>query len=442
MRESVPERRAGIHRREIVEMSMRYVIIGNSAAGSTAAVTLRRMDPDGEITIVTEEPYDAYSRPLISYYLKGKTTLEKSYLRTPSFYEENRITVLKNTKARKIDTATKTVFFENDGALDYDKLLLATGSVPFVPPIEGVGGKANVFGFLNFEHAEKIKEYAKPSHQAVVIGGGLIGLKAAEGLSKLCCKVTVIELADRLLPTILDKEAARIVGNHIEENGISFLLGTSIREAYPAPGSDLVGQVMLTTGETLECDLLVLAVGVRPNTALAANAGIRIERGILTDEHLETSVPDIYAAGDCTVSTDLLDRQMKILALWPNAVEQGELAATAMAGGEAVFKGGFAMNAIDFFGMHIMTAGLINPTGEEYEVRIAVHDRSYRKLVIREGTLVGYILIGDPDRTGIYTSLISEKTPLDQLRKDILEEISMLSLDNRDRKIRLYGGES
>ncbi len=279
-------------------MKKRYLIIGNSAAGNSAACTLRRMDPDGCITIVSEEKYDAYSRPLISYYLKGKTTIEKSFLKKPSFYEEQNIKVMKNVKAQGIDTAEKMVSLDNGEKLPYDKLLLATGSIPFVPPMEGVADQKNVFTFLDFANAEKIKSYAKPSHKAIVIGGGLIGLKAAEGLSKLCGTVTVIELADRLLPTILDKQAAEIVGAHIAEHGISYVLETSVKTANSSPEGDRISSVTLKTGETLECDLFVIAVGVRPNTALAAGAGIKVERGIVTDRQLQTSVPDIYAAGD------------------------------------------------------------------------------------------------------------------------------------------------
>lgn len=441
-------------------MIRRYVIIGNGAAGNSAAITLRKTDPESDITVVTQEKYDSYSRPLISYYLKDMITIDKAYLNSSSFYKEQRIKVIKNTLAQKIDTAKKEIELEGRRNIAYDKLLLATGSVPFIPSIEGVSSQENVFTFLNFADAEKIRRYVKSSYNAVIVGGGLIGLKAAEGLSKICEKVTVIELADRLLPAILDSQAAGIVGSHIKGYGINFITGTSIEKAFNRnPDTDdayknekirdsekvrdHISSVITKNGKKIDCDLLIIAVGVRPNTALAADAGIKVERGIITDSHLRTSNTDIYAAGDCTLSKDILDHQAKIFALWPNAVEQGEIAAKAMAGEGILFEGSFAMNAIDFFGLHIVTAGLINPTGDEYKIQISLkyEEKSYRKLVIRDGILVGYILIGDINRAGIYTSLISEKTPLNEFGSDILEEISMLSFDIKNRQTRMNGEE-
>ncbi|MHB1483407.1 MAG: NAD(P)/FAD-dependent oxidoreductase [Saccharofermentanales bacterium] len=425
-------------------MKKHYVIIGNGAAGTSAAITLRKTDSGSDITMITQEKYDSYSRPLISYFLKDLITMDKAYLHGSSFYKEQRIKVMKNTLVSKIDTAKKEIILDDGREIAYDKLLLATGSIPFVPAIEGVSSQENVFTFLNFADAEKIRKYVKPAHKAVVVGGGLIGLKAAEGLSKICRKVTVIELADRILPTILDSQAAGIVGSHIKESGISYITGTSIDKAFNVENEHArIGSVITKNGKKIECDLLVMAVGVRPNIVLASDAGIKTERGILTDSHLRTSDPDIYAAGDCALSNDILDHQSKILALWPNAVEQGEIAAKAMSGADVSFEGSFAMNAIDFFGLHIVTAGLINPSGDEYSIMISSNEtkKSYRKLVIRDGILVGYILIGDIDRAGIYTSLISEKTPLSEIGGDILQEVSMLSFGGDDRKTRMNGGE-
>ena len=182
-----------------------------------------------------------------------------------------------------------------------------------------------MFTFLTMGESERLKDYAKPNMHAVIIGAGLIGLKAAEGLRPLVSSVTVVELANKVLPSILDDEAAPTVQAHLNANGVETLLGDTVTKAH---GDEKITAVTLNSGKTLPCDLLVLAVGVRPNTALAESADAEVARGITVNrETMETTVPDIFAAGDCVRSFDILDGQEKIIALWPNAVREGKTAA-------------------------------------------------------------------------------------------------------------------
>lgn len=412
----------------------KYAIVGASAAGLSCAKTLRNLDENAEIHLFTEEGYLPYSRPIISYYLKSKVEKENIYLQDASFYAENRITVHLNTKIVKIDG--KTLLAENGERFDFDKLLLATGSVPFVPPMENVGAQENVFTFLTMGESERLKAYAKPNMHAVVIGAGLIGLKAAEGLRSLVQSVTVAELADKVLPSILDDDAAPMVQAHLNKNGIETLLGDTVTKAH---GDEKITSVTLKSGKTLMCDLLVLAVGVRPNTALAESVGAQINRGITVNrETMETTVSDVFAAGDCVRSYDILDGQEKIIALWPNAVREGKTAAHYMAGVPAPDTGSFAVNAIDFFGQRICTCGLINSTDATVLVRKT--DTEYKRLLVKDGVLVGFVLINCSERAGIYTGLIQKKVPLHTLEGDILDAPQLMLFSKAVRTEKLTGG--
>lgn len=417
---------------------MNYVIIGASAAGLAAAEEIRKTDRKGNITMLTEEAYLPYSRPSISYYLKGKVKASNMLLRKNAYYKASNIDVLTNAKVTAIDRDKKVVKVGRK-SYPYDRLCLATGSVPFVPPMENVDGKENALTFLDLAAAKELKNLADKDTKAVVIGAGLIGMKAAEGLVKICKSVDVVELAPRVLPSILDRTSARQVKKHLENNGIKFHLENTVVKAH-SKGRH-INAVTLKSGEKLKCDLLVLAVGVRPNTALAEKAGLEVNRGIITDvATMQTSDESIYAAGDCCVSVDMLDGSKRIIALWPNAVQQGTVAGSQMAGGEKKIDGTYSVNAIDFFGLRICTCGLINAQGERYFDVVKTEGDSYKRLVFEGDRLVGYVLINSSVNAGIYTSLISNQTPLNTLEGDITADPSLFIFDRQTRTEKLRGG--
>ncbi|MDR1564358.1 MAG: FAD-dependent oxidoreductase [Oscillospiraceae bacterium] len=405
---------------------MRYIIIGCSAAGISAAQEIRKYHTAAEIVIVTEEHYKAYGRPLISYYLKDRVKEEDIYYKDKSFYTDNFIYLLTGKRVVDINLEQKYITLNDDKKIDYDRLLIATGSKPFVPHIENAEGKANIFTFMNMESAKQIKEYAKPEMKAVVIGGGLIGMKAAEGLKKLCSSVTVLELAERILPTILDTKASSLVRKHSENNGIDIITGDT---AVQLNGSDKVESLTLKSGKTLPCDILIMAVGVRPNTELAQKAGCLIDKGIVIDHKMQTNIEDIYAAGDCALTPDVVDGKNKVIALWPTAVQQGKIAGGVMAGADTRYEGSFAMNAIDLFGLHMLTAGVIGGEEEGYEVKIIINDKGYRRFSIKDGLLKGFMLVGDIERGGLYTTVIRERLPLSGLDEEIFENPEFISFD-------------
>lgn len=417
---------------------MKYVIIGASAAGLAAAEAVRKYDAQGTVTMLTEEEYMPYSRPSISYYLKGKVKESNMTLRRPAFYKEKKIDVVTSSKVTAIDTEKKIVKAGRKN-YPYDKLCLCTGSKPFVPPMDNVEGKANALTFLDLKATKAVKTLANDTTRAVVIGAGLIGMKAAEGLVKICKSVDVVELAPRVLPSILDAKSAKQVKKHLENNGIRFHLENTVVKAS-SKGKQITA-VTLKDGKKLPCDLLILAVGVRPQTELAEKTGLEVNRGIITDiQTMQTSNPDIYAAGDCCVSTDMLDGSKKIIALWPNAVQQGNVAGAQMAGADVTVGGTYSVNAIDFFGLRICTCGLINAQGEQYSDKIGQDGDVYKRLVFEGDKLVGYVLINSSVNAGMYTNLISNKISLDTIQGDIMDNPSIFMFDKDTRITKLRGG--
>jgi NAD(P)H-nitrite reductase large subunit len=410
---------------------MNYVIIGNSAAAVGCIEGIRSVDPAGKITVITDEKHHVYSRPLISYLLYGKTTEQRMKYRPDSFYQENDVNLLLGTTATKVDYENKQVIVDQGEPVPFDKLLFATGSSPFVPPMAGLDEVKEKFSFMKLDDAKALQAAITPESRVLIIGAGLIGLKCAEGILSKVRSITVVDLAPRILPSILDEDGSAIMQKHIESKGVKFILNNSVARFY-------ANSAELKSGETVDFDVLVLAVGVRPNTKLAAEIGCKVNKGIVSDDHCATNVPGVYAAGDCSESLDITEDTMRVLALWPNAYMQGETAGVNMAGGEKIYDKAIPMNAIGFFGLHIITAGSYN--GETYTVQT---ENSYKKLVTRDNLLKGYILIGEVARAGIYTSLIREKTPLDTVDFELIKEKpQLMAFTTAERAVKLGGAKA
>jgi len=420
---------------------MKYVIIGNSAAGVGAVEGIRQIDKKGDITIITNEPHHTYSRPLISYFLIGKVSEEGMMYRGGNFYADNECTLLSNVTVTQIDAAAKKLSLSNGKQTPFDKLLVATGSMPFVPPFEGLNTVKDQCTFMSLDDAKKLDSMLEKNKRVLIIGAGLIGLKCAEGIHQRVKHITVVDIAQRILPSILDEDGAKMVQSHLESKGVEFKLAASVKKFEN-------NKAVFENGETVDFDILVLAVGVRPNTALL-NGIAKIERGIVINEKSETSAQNIYAAGDCTQTNDVSSGQSKIMALLPNAYMQGECAGINMAGGNAVSDGtscadggarfdkAIPMNAIGFFGLHIITAG--NYTGDIYA---QTAKDNYKRLFYGDNKLNGYILIGNVEKAGIYTSLIRERTPLDSIDFALVCEKPGLMVFTKEARMEKLGGVS
>ncbi len=405
-----------------------YVIIGNGVAAAGCIEGIRSVDKDGKIVVVSEEKHPVYCRPLISYYLENKTDAERMNYREADFYEKNGCEVLYGKKAVKIDTDTKKVMLDDGTELNYSSVCTAVGSSPFVPSFKGLETVENKFSFMTLDDAKMIEAAVTESSKVLIVGAGLIGLKCAEGLHDRVADIIVCDLADRVLSSILDNDCAALMQRRLEENGINFMLGDSVAEFEK-------DRAVMQSGKTVDFDTLVLAVGVRANTELIKNAGGEVNRGIIVNEYMKTSLSDIYAAGDCTESEDISCGQKKVMALLPNAYFQGHTAGINMAGGNEVFNKAIPMNSIGFFGLHAMTAGSYD--GEVYEEK---SDEKIKRLFTRDGYLIGFMLIGDTERAGIYTSLIREKTPLDTINFEILKKVSTSAVFSKEIRRKKFGG--
>jgi len=410
-----------------------YVIIGNGVAAAGCIEGIRTQDKEGAITVISGEQHPVYCRPLISYYLQGKTDLQKIGYRDADFYEKNGCFVHYGKTVTALDAAAHTVTLHTGDSLRYDAVCVATGSSPFVPPMDGLDTVEKKFSFMTLDDTLALEQAVTTESRVLIIGAGLIGLKCAEGLHGRVQQITVCDLAPRVLSSILDDECAAMMQKHLEENGISFLLGNS---AKSFDGNT----AHMQNGETVDFDVLVLAVGVRPNTALVKDAGGEIGRGIRVNVKLETSLADVYAAGDCTEMQDISSGREKIMALLPNAYMQGLAAGKNMAGGYGVFNNAIPMNSIGFFGLHCHTAGSqfsAEEGGSVYEEKDSEH---IKRLFVRENKLTGFMMIGHMHRTGIYTAMIRNQTPLDTVDFDRLKVEPQLAHLNADyRKSVLKG---
>ena len=408
---------------------MRYVIIGGSAAAIGCIEGVRSVDKTGEIILITGETEWNYSRPLISYLLEGKTTRDKMWCRPDSFFTRNGVTVKAGVLATALDAGDRTVRLSTGERLAYDRLLAATGSRPFVPPIPGLETVERTFCFQTLSDASALAEALRPESRVLILGAGLTGVKCAEGIRGLCAQIAIADLAPRVLPAVLDDTAAAMVQARMEEKGVRFYLNDS---AAAFRGNT----ARLQSGTELEFDVLVTAVGVRPNTQLVADAGGVVDRGILVDGRCATTLPDVYAAGDCAQGYDAVSGEKRMLPLWPNAVLQGETAGINMAGGRADYTQGIALNASGVFGLHMVTAGSYE--GESFTVQ---RDGSYKRLVTADGVLKGVIMVGDVSRAGIYTDLIRKKKPLSEIDFDLIRESpQLMAFSQKDRRVQL-GGE-
>ena len=406
---------------------MKYVIAGNGPAAVSAVEAIRRWDGEGEITLFSKEDEFTYSRPLISYLLWGKTDEQRMRYKPDSFYADNRVDFRRGVAVTAIDKDAKTVTGSDGSVVPYDSLLLATGARPFVPPIEGID-TVKYHTFMTLKDARELRDDLTPNSRVLIVGAGLIGLKCLEGIRDLCAGVTVADLADQILPSILDKESAALVQKHIEKKDVTFLLGDSAVKLAP-------GEATMKSGRKVPFDVLVMAVGVRPATELACALGLDAARGIPTDSRGETAIPGIFAAGDCARSHDITTDQERVLALLPNATQQGEICGTAMAGYSCPGFNAMPMNAMGMFGLHMITAGTM--VGEDHIIRT---EGGYKRLCTRDNRLMGYIMVGDVERAGIYTALIREKTPLDSIDFALmLEKPQLMAFSKRDRQT-LMGG--
>jgi nitrite reductase (NADH) large subunit len=388
-----------------------YVILGNGVAGTTAAENIRKLDKEGKITILTDEDFPFYYRIRLNEYISGDIQDEALKAKKEAWYQDQEIALRLNSRVIAGDPIKKVVKTEANQELPYDMLLLATGSHSFIPPING-SEKKGVFALRSIKDAREILTWANKAEDVVLIGGGLLGLEAGNALRKLGLKVIVVEFFPRLLPRQLDVDGAQRLQTIMEDMGFSFRLGA---KTQAIEGDNQVDSVILEGGERLSSQMVIISAGVRPNMEMAESLGLETDKGIKVNEHLQTSQPGIYAAGD------VAEFRGMPYGIWPAAMEQGKIAGTNMAGGKVTYNGTTMANTLKVAGVDLASAGDID-ADQKFESKVVKGDKTYRKIVLDNSLIIGCIMLGHTKGFNQVTKLMSEKRDVSQVKDQILSE--------------------
>jgi NAD(P)H-nitrite reductase large subunit len=404
----------------------KYVIVGASAAGIGAVEAIRQVDAQGSIIVISEEQCTHYSRPMISEFVSGKANVQKMNCRNDDFWSQNNVEAKTGKKAVALDLSEKTVSLEGGEKVAYEKLLLATGGKPFVPKMEGQE-KDGVFTFTTLSEAQRLSEKIDSiqAKSAIVIGAGLIGISVTDALVKRGLRVTIVELQEKILSLLLDAKASDIVEAAIRKAGVNFATGQSVQKIIGRPENDsAVGGVILTKGDQIQCDIVIVAIGVIPRTELVTGTAVKTNRGIIVDNYMQTSAPDVYASGDVAETFDYITNQNRLLPLWPLAILEGKTAGYNMTGKKTVYEGGTNMSSLKYFGIPIVSIGLANPK-EDPTLEVLVKDTGngiYKKLVLKDNIIVGMTLVNAIERAGILFNLLKNHFDVKEFKQDLLRE--------------------
>jgi len=420
---------------------MNIVIIGNSAAGCAAVEIIRKHDPQSSITQLSEETHPLYSRCLLSYYIAGSINKDTLLYREPGFHRKMNVDLYTGPQYRvvSVNPNDRTVTCENKEVFHYDKLLIAAGASAKLPPhipkdIDGV------FVLRTIDDVERILARIPHVKQAVVQGGGLIGMKAATALAQRGIKTTVAIRSDRVLSQMIDFDASLIISRQLRENGIDVLFNTDIVEVMSQ--ENVITGIKTDIGDVLPCDLLIIAKGVAPNTRLIDNTGITVRQGIVTDSHMQTDNEFVFAAGDVAETFDIAIEEHTINALWTCAVQQGRIAGLNMVGIPTHYDGTIGMNSLNICGISLISFGITSLSPEEeskYKIvsRLVPQSKLYKKIVISpENRVKGIILLGRIENAGVLLSLIQRKIDVSQFIDELTDDRFNFG------KILKYGGKA
>jgi NAD(P)H-nitrite reductase large subunit len=386
---------------------MKYLIIGNSAAGLSAARTIHRREPAARVTIFSDEPYPYYSRLLLTYFLSGKINQDCLFSLNQRDFLKDQRNVKLSTRIVEIDPARQIIFSDAGKRYSFDRLLIATGSKPVIPNVPGKNLEG-VYPLRNLDQAKGIASRIRVGESALVSGGGLVGLQAAQALAKSGMKATIIVSSDRLLSRNLDRRGSRILEVAAQKHGIDFRFQIEVREIEKNQKGKII--VSLGSGEKFCVGVLIWAKGVVPAIEIVRGSGIHSSQGLLVDLNLETNRKGIFGAGDVIEIFSDWEKTPSHYPVWPMAIEEGATAALNMTGHQVPFQQGIGMNVTELFGLPVAAIG--NPETEAGEEVISFSDPQreiYRKLVVRGGRVTGAVLIGDLKNLGIIRNLIRNR---------------------------------
>lgn len=401
----------------MTENRVDYLVAGASHAALSALEAIRMHDPAGSIALLAREEHLPYSPTVLPYVVSGRSKPDGVALKPTAYFVKNNIAFLARHALTRVDAEDKRVHFANGETMAYGKLLLATGATPIVPPIPGIQD-VDFHVLRTLDDAMRLHAALPRTKAAVVLGAGLIGMHAAENLAKTGASVTVVEMQPQVLPGYFDGTAARIIASVFVENGVRLLLGHKVEKlAKSEEGCTLT----LADGSRIDADLLLVATGVAPVMDYLEGSGVATERGILVDDSMQSSVADIYAAGDVAQARGFYGGKPLVGGILPDAVEQGRIAGMAMAGDPAApaYTGSVPLNTYAFFGQQALSVGS-QSAGEA--VLQEASGREYLKIVMNDNRLTGIFGINRPFDAGIMWQLILRRTDLSQVREQFIAE--------------------
>jgi NAD(P)H-nitrite reductase large subunit len=397
---------------------VKYLIIGGGPAGIFAAEAIRMRDRENPVVVVSEDPAPAHSPVTLTYWMGGHLTQEGLFFRDPSWAVDRGIDVRPNSSVVSVDTSSKKITLAEGHTLPYDRLLIATGASPIALSLPGKESKG-VSSLRRVGDAERILETGSDIREVAIIGGGFIGLKLACHLKERGLKVRVFDKELKLAARMFDRKTSGFVANKLRDRGIGVETGVEIMEYLSEKG--WVSGVRLEDGRTFSCQRVIEAVGVKPNIQFLTGSGIDLKGGVLVNERMETNIPGIYSAGDVAMTVDSITSERVNNAIWPAATRQGRVAGWNMAGGHKVYHHNFTWNALNLFGLQIMCAGYSYEEKESgVDVLMKEEENSYRRIVVKEGRLIGFILAGDVSGAGFLLSLMKRKAEVSHARLDLL----------------------
>ncbi|WHY59233.1 nitrite reductase large subunit NirB [Peribacillus simplex] len=388
----------------------KLALIGNGMAGVRCIEEILKIQPDRfEVTVFGSEPHPNYDRIQLSNVLQGATTIDDITINDWNWYKENNITLFSGETVTNIDTVKQIIYSDTNREVEYDQLILATGSIPFILPIKGAD-KKGVTAFRNIEDCEKMIEYSKNNKKAAVIGGGLLGLEAARGLLNLGMQVDVIHLSEYLMDRQLDPTAGKMLQRELESQGMNFYLGKQTQEVL---GEIDVKGLRFSDGEEISADLVVMAVGIKPNVQLAKNCGIPVNRGIIVDDYMETGIPNIYSVGECAEHREM------VYGLVAPLYEQGKVLAKRICGQESkAYEGSVLSTKLKVSGVDVFSAGEIFEDEKAKSIKeFNEWNGTYKKVMIRNGKISGAVLFGDTKESNNLLSMINKNADVSEYLK-------------------------
>ncbi|MDP2825090.1 MAG: FAD-dependent oxidoreductase [Sulfuritalea sp.] len=399
----------------------KYLVVGSSHAALEAVTAIRMHDAEGSLMLLTRDTHLPYSPTVLPYVVSGRSAAEGVFLRDDDFFAANRVDYKRGSALKALHVGRNAAELADGSEIVYEKVLLATGSAPAIPPIPGID-QVSYHVLRTLDDATKLHAAIKQSKQAVVLGAGLVGMHAAENLVKAGAKVTIVEMAKQLTDGYFDPVAARMIEKAFTDNGARILTGSRVVKLAPsAVGTTLT----LENGTTLEADLLLVATGVKPNMDYLAGSQVEHDKGILVSDTMQTSLANVWAAGDCAQAKDFFTEDKVMNAILPDATEQGRIAGMAMAGdpGLKKYPGGVPLNTYHFFGRHAISVGSSKlPAGAEVVTRFDEASGRYLKAIFKDGCLLGIYGVNEFFDAGVMCQLILRRIDLSPVKERFLAE--------------------